>query len=157
MSKYHRRSPHENKQAALNSITINREKKKTDEKYVPDWSCKRSTREKAKCYWQLCPGTWDGKHKGVRDIPPKPQVATTVIQSPMTWKWRTKNTLSRSFNSLCWIDITWIKINFYHHKGRILYQSWANITLEDFEVTANKYRLREHTSLFPCHFLSAAL
>lgn len=35
-SKYHRRSPHENKQAALNSTTINREKKKTDEKYVPD-------------------------------------------------------------------------------------------------------------------------
>lgn len=36
MSKYHRRSPHENKQAALNVLTINRQEKKTNEKYVPD-------------------------------------------------------------------------------------------------------------------------
>ena len=36
MSKYHKRSPHENKQAAPIVLTINGQEKKTDEKYVAD-------------------------------------------------------------------------------------------------------------------------
>lgn len=48
--------------------------------------------ERAKHYWQVCPGAWGGKHKKVHEIPSKPQKPTSepattgVTQSKPTWK-----------------------------------------------------------------------
>lgn len=89
MSKYHRRSPHENKQAALNAIIINREKNKTMKSMFQIEAAKDHLEKKLNVIVSFPQEHEVSSTKGcvislpnLRDL----QVATTVTQSPLTWK-----------------------------------------------------------------------
>lgn len=89
MSKYHRRSPHENKQAALNAIIINREKNKTTKSIFQIKAAKDHLEKKLNVIDSFAQEHEVSSTKGcvislpnLRDL----QVASTVTQSPLTWK-----------------------------------------------------------------------